>query len=343
MRADPIGGVKLSEPGGGGSIARASDVGEGLRGEVMRGLLSTPKWLPPRLFYDEAGSRLFERISGLQEYYLTRAELAILRGRNHEIAMHAGPDSAIIEYGSGPGVKIRPLLDALKPVAYFPVDIAAAQLGRMAGRVSFDYPNIWVHPICADYTLPLRLPPLPESTRRIAFYPGSTIGNFHPSEAATFLRTVRRTIGPTGALILGADRRKEARVFDAAYNDAEGITAEFNLHLLERLNKEFGADFHLSTFQHQAFFNSDSSRVEMHLVSREAQTINVAGVPVHFEPGETIRTEYSYKYDEAGLERLASAGGFLVREKWTDSGEQFWVCFLEAKRDRVTAWGSRRP
>ena len=318
--------------------ATSPELGDGLRGEVIRGLMSAPKSLPPKLFYDDNGTRLFERISELEEYYLTRAELEILRGRSEEIGHLAGTGGALIEYGSGSGIKVRALLEALHPVAYVPVDIACEQLGRMAGKIAFDYPTVWVRPICADYTLPIQIPHLPDSARRIGFFPGSTIGNFHPSEAATFLRSVRRTVGHSGGLILGVDRRKDAHVLDAAYNDAEGVTAQFNLNLLTRLNREFDSSFNPSTFRHRAFFNADASRVEMHLVSRIPQTVTVGGIPIHFERDESIRTEYSYKYDEPGLERLASAGGFSLREKWTDSGNQFWVAFLEAKRDRLGDW-----
>ncbi len=315
---------------------------EALRGEVVRGLSSTPKFLPPRLFYDEEGSRLFERITETPEYYLTRSELEILHTNGNEMAALIGADPAIIEYGSGSGVKTRVLLDILVPTAYLPVDIACAQLGRVAGKIAFDYPDVWVRPICADYTLPLRIPPLPETPRCIAFFPGSTIGNFHPSEAATFLRNIRRTVGAGGGLLLGVDRRKSMVALDAAYNDAQGVTAAFNLNLLARLNREFAADFQLSAFRHRAFSNQDTSRVEMHLESLESQSVHVAGTPVHFERGEMLRTEYSYKYDDAGLYRLASAGGFALRKLWTDAGENFWVAFLEAKRERYADWRSGR-
>jgi dimethylhistidine N-methyltransferase len=341
IRGDSIGSVTLTEPDSLPS-APSPALREDLRGEVMRGLLSSPKTLPPKLFYDEDGTRIFERISQLQEYYLTRAEVEILRQRADEIARLVGPDAALIEYGSGAGIKVRALLDALHPAAYIPVDIACVQLGRMAGRIAFDYPEVWVRPICADYTLPLRLPLLPEATRKVGFFPGSTIGNFHPSEAATFLRSIRRAVGPDGGLLLGVDRRKDAKVLEAAYNDAEGVTAKFNLHLLERLNREFGAHFNPSQFRHRAFFNSDSSRIEMHLVSSLNQTIMIGETPIHFERGETIRTEYSYKYDLGGLERLASAGGFVLHEHWTDAAEQFWVAYLEAKPERLADWRSIR-
>jgi dimethylhistidine N-methyltransferase len=315
---------------------------DALRGEVLRGLLSSPKFLPAKLFYDDEGAKLFERITETPEYYLTRSELEILRTNGNEMASLVGPQPAIIEYGSGSGSKTRAILDVLEPSAYLPVDIACAQLGRVAGKIAFEYPKVWVRPVCADYTLPLRLPPMPESARCIAFFPGSTIGNFHPSEAATFLRSIRRTVGTGGGLLLGVDRRKNPAVLDAAYNDAEGVTAAFNLNLLARLNRELGADFHQSAFRHRASYNQDTFRIEMHLESMESQTVHVAGTPIHFERGEMLRTEYSYKYDDAGLYRLASAGGFALRKLWTDAGKNFWVAFLEAKRERLADWRSGR-
>ncbi|MBI4502576.1 MAG: L-histidine N(alpha)-methyltransferase [Gemmatimonadetes bacterium] len=333
VRWYPPGGIDLASSTG-ISPSRPTPPEQEFRSEVLRGLLSAPKTLPPKLFYDEEGAALFERISRLDEYYLTRAEIEILQAHASEIATLAGPGVALVEYGSGAGIKVRTLLDAMRPRAYVPVDISTEQLARVAGTIASDYPEIGVFPVSADYTAPVRLPPLPAGTRTVGFFPGSTIGNFHPSEAATFLHEVRRTVGPGGALILGVDRRKEARMLEAAYNDAQGVTAAFNLNLLTRINRELGADFRLASFRHRAFFNADASRIEMHLVSLESQTVHVAGMPVHFEPGESIRTEYSYKYDEPSLERLASAGGFSVRAKWTEAGEKFLVAFLEVKRDR---------
>ena len=303
----------------------------GIRGDVLRGLLGAPKTLPAKLFYDEAGARLFEQICELDEYYLTRAELEILRARAGEIASLAGPGCALVEYGSGAGVKVRLLLDALdRPAAYTPIDISEAQLARVAAEVAADYPAIAVHPWCADYTQPLQLPDLPDRARRVAFFPGSTIGNFHPAEAAAFLHRVRHAVGPDGALVLGVDRRKDTRILDAAYDDAAGVTAAFNLNVLTRINREVGADFDLSRFRHRAFFNDTASRVEMHLESTEAQVVNVGGVAIRIAKRETIWTESSYKYDSRRLEALVNAAGFSIERSWTDGGERFWVVFLVA-------------
>lgn len=300
-----------------------------LREEVLRGLRGRPKTLPPKLFYDAAGAALFERICTLPEYYLTRAELEILRERAGEIAALAGPRCALIEYGSGAGVKIRLLLDALEePVAYVPIDISREQLAHVARELAAEYPGVAVRPLCADYTARLALPPLPAGARRVAFFPGSTIGNFHPAEAAAFLHRIRHAVGPGGLLVLGVDRRKSERTLHAAYNDAAGVTAAFNLNILVRLDRELGADFDVDRFAHRAVFNREASRIEMHLVSREPQVVHVAGERITFERGETIWTECSYKYDRARLRRLASTAGFAITRLWTDARRRFWVAVL---------------
>lgn len=300
-----------------------------IRAEVLRGLLGDPKTLPPKLFYDRAGARLFEAICELPEYYLTRTELAILRRRAADIASLCGEHTALIEYGSGAGVKVRLLLDALRnPAAYVPVDISMEQLAVVAAERARQYPHLRVAPVCADYTTRFALPPLPVDARRVAFFPGSTIGNLHPAEATAFLHRIRSTIGPRGALILGIDRRKDAGVLHAAYNDAAGVTAAFNLNLLTRLNRELNATFDLATFRHWACFNDEASRVEMHLESTIEQRVHVAGTPVDFESGETILTECSYKYDLPFLEAVVRPAGFSIQELWTDEREWFWVGFL---------------
>lgn len=300
-----------------------------LTAEVLSGLRATPKTLPPKLFYDAAGAELFERITTLPEYYLTRAELEILRARAGEVATLAGPHAALVEYGSGAGVKVRLLLDALRePTAYVPIDISAEQLEQVAGDIAADYPGLAVRPVAADYTRPLQLPALPAGARRLGFFPGSTIGNFHPTEAAAFLRRIRRTVGPDGALVLGVDRRKDAAVLHAAYDDAAGVTAAFNRNMLRRLNREFGADFDLERFAHRAIVPADASRVEMHLVSLERQTVHVAGERIVFERGETIWTESSYKYDREALETLVASAGFRLTRLWTDAADRFWVAYL---------------
>jgi len=320
------------EPGRAAHVSRAATVASSaIRGDVLRGLLASPKTLPPKLFYDARGAELFERICGLDEYYLTRAELSILRKEAATIAALAGPGCALVEYGSGAGIKVSLLLDALdRPRAYVPIDVSRDQLARVASDLAARYPGVDVTPVCADYTEAFELPHVAPGARRIAFFPGSTIGNLHPAEATAFLYGVRRAIGPGGAMILGLDRRKDAAALHAAYNDALGVTAEFNLNVLARINRELGGEFDLERFRHRALFNDRASRIEMHLESTEAQIVCVAGVPVTFEAGETIWTESSYKYDDALLRRVVGAAGFVVRDRWTDSAGQFWVAWLES-------------
>jgi len=320
------------------SAARAStpsDVEPTLRSEVLRGLGMAPKTLLPKLFYDAAGAALFERITELPEYYLTRAELEVMQACAREIAALAGEHCALIEYGSGAGVKVRLLLEAFAlahhPVAaYVPIDISREQLADVAARLTAQYPTVPVRAVCTDYTAPLRLPDLPERARRVAFFPGSTIGNFHPTEAAAFLRRIRRAVADDGVLVLGVDRRKDAATLNAAYDDAAGVTAAFNLNMLRRLNRELHADFDLGRFRHRAFFNEAASRVEMHLVSVDAQVVHVAGERILFEAGESIWTESSYKYDRETLDALVTSAGFRITRLWTDAGERFWVAYLDA-------------
>lgn len=301
-----------------------------IRAEVLAGLRSSPKTLSPKFFYDEAGASLFEEICTLPEYYLTRSELSILRARAQEIAELAGPDCAMIEYGSGAGIKARLILDSLEnPRAYVPVDISIAQLMDVAADLSEEYPTVAVLPVCADYTSRFQLPDLPPETRsKLAFFPGSTIGNFHPQQAVRFLSRVAHVLGSGGSMVLGVDRVKDATVLNAAYNDSRGVTAEFNLNILTRLNHDLGAEFETDSFEHRAFFNEEASRIEMHLRSRVAQTVCVAGEPVYFEAGETIWTESSYKYSLDALEGLVAAGGFSIVNLWSDKDDKFWVAHL---------------
>lgn len=297
--------------------------------DVLTGLQTTPKTIHPKHFYDDRGAALFEQICEQPEYYLTRSELEILETHAADIAALAGPRAALIEYGSGAGVKIRLLLDALKkPVSYTPVDISRRQLGEVSQALGDDYPDIAIHPVCADYTRRFELPRLPSHDRKVAFFPGSTIGNFHPVQAIAFLQHVRHVVGPLGALILGVDRRKDRRTLDAAYNDAAGVTAEFNLNVLHRLNRDLSATFDIGRFRHQAFFNEDAGRIEMHLESLARQTVHVGGYPMQFARGEMIWTESSYKYDRDALDSLASNAGFEVGQLFTDSAEHFWVAYL---------------
>ncbi len=302
-----------------------------MRGEVIRGLSADRKTLPPKFFYDEIGAQLFERICELDEYYLTRAEVEILRAHADEIAQIGGPGCTLVEYGSGAGTKVRVLFDALdRPAAYVPIDLSTEQLNRVALDLRDAYPHLRVEPICADYTRRIELPATLGDGRRLVFFPGSTIGNFHPPEAAAFLGRIRETLGADGALILGIDRRKCAAILDAAYDDAAGITAEFNRNVLRRINRDLGADFELADFRHRAVFNDAESRVEMHLETSRELSVRIDDRRFDFARGETIWTESSYKYDEERLATLVGAAGFQIARLWTDSRDYFWVCVLVA-------------
>ncbi|MBC7896691.1 MAG: L-histidine N(alpha)-methyltransferase [Cytophagaceae bacterium] len=301
-----------------------------VRAEVLRDLQGTPRTLPPKLFYDARGAQLFEEICELDEYYLTRSELTILRERVDEIAALIGPQAVLVEYGSGAGVKVRMLLDALEaPAAYVPIDISTTQLASVSYELGHQYPGLAIHPIGADFTAPLKLPPLPSTGRRVAFFPGSTIGNFHPAEAAAFLGRVRRTLGANGAMVLGVDRRKDPARLEAAYDDARGVTAAFNLNMLARLNRDMGADFDLTAFRHRAPWNDEASRIEMHLESLRNQTVHIDGTTIRFARGETIWTESSYKYDAERLETVVTSAGFELSRLWSDANDDFWLTYLE--------------
>jgi len=300
---------------------------ESFLADALAGLLAPRKSLPCKYFYDERGSELFERICGLEEYYPTRTELGILRARVRAMAATLGPECLLIEYGSGSSVKTRLLLDHLEaPVAYVPVDISREHLLRAAGELSARHPDLPVLPVCADFTRPFALPPLPRPPRRrAAYFPGSTIGNFAPAEARKFLTQVAEICGPGGALLIGVDLKKSRRVLEPAYDDALGVTADFNLNLLRRLNRELGANFALDQFAHRALWNEVEGRVEMHLVSRRRQEVTLGGHRIRFEAGETIHTENSYKYDLSGFGALARSAGFEVERVWIDGAGLFSV------------------
>ena len=310
----------------------ATGMDEELREEALRGLRAPRKTLPPKLFYDDRGARLFEEICKQPEYYPTRTEIAIMRANSGAIAKLAGEGVAVIEYGSGAGIKTRLLLDALAPVSYTAVEISQRQLEGVSRRLGAAYPRVAMFPVCADYTKPFTLPALPAHHRKVAFFPGSTLGNFHPDQAAAFLRRVREHVGDAGAMVLGADRRKDPSVLEAAYNDAAGVTAQFNLNVLRRLNRELQATFDLERFRHRAFFNDEQSRIEMHLESLVDQRVRVAGETIAFTRGETIWTESSYKYDEQTLATLVRQAGFRIARLFSEAEAKFWVVHLEAAR-----------
>jgi dimethylhistidine N-methyltransferase len=305
----------------------------GFHEDVVAGLSLPQKSLPPKYFYDAAGSRLFERISRLPEYYPTRTELFLTRKHLGEIARFAGKGSALIEYGSGEGVKTRVLIRAVRPSIYIPVDISEEALRRAAERLQREFPWLPIAPVAGDFSRPLKIPAFSQRQskgRRVVYFPGSTIGNLSPDEAHAFLRMTRGQVGPKGAMLVGVDLKKDPVVLHAAYNDSRGVTAAFNLNLLARINRELGADFDLRRWRHYAFYNAPLGRIEMHLASLGKQTVDVGNHRFTFERGETIHTENSYKYSLAEFQALARRGGFKPAKVWTDSAELFSVHGLTA-------------
>lgn len=299
--------------------------GEDLLGEVLGGLARQPKRLPPKFFYDRRGSQLFEAITRLPEYYPTRTEIRILREQGEAIAAHLGHDSLLIELGSGSPLKIRVLLDSLRPAVYMPVDISSEHLRDSASHIARDYPDLQVEAVCADYSAGLQLPEIPQEVTRAAFFPGSSIGNFEPPSAVDLLRDVGQDLGPGGAMLIGVDLKKDRQQLDAAYNDEQQITAAFNLNLLTRINRETDANFDTDRFDHRAFYNEVEGRVEMHLVSTETQQVRIDGHQFRFEAGETIHTESSYKYSVEEFRDLGAQAGYEAEQVWIDPDELFSV------------------
>jgi dimethylhistidine N-methyltransferase len=294
--------------------------------DVLAGLQTKPKRLSPKYFYDAAGSQLFERITELPEYYPTRCELSILRDHAQAIAALLPAGGCLLEFGSGSSKKIRALLGAAPAVAaYVPVDISAEMLQQEAATLRRDMPRLTVLPVTADFTQPFALPEEIASLPRAGYFSGSTIGNFEPHEAAAFLRHAGRMLGPDAALLIGVDLVKAPEILHAAYNDAAGVTAQFNLNVLARLNRELGADFDLATFEHHAFYNRERHRIEMHLASLKRQTVRLCGQAIGFRAGETIHTESSYKYTPDSFGALARGAGWTPLTAWTDGDGYFSV------------------
>ena len=305
-----------------------------LRDEVVNGLSRSQKALPCKLFYDEHGSQLFDKICKLPEYYPTRVESKIMRDHIEEIAFVVNPKPTIVEYGSGSSSKTRLLLDRLSDaVAYVPIDISHDYLEQTATMLAASYPRLPIIPVYADYTRPFHLPILPKESgsRLIAYFPGSTIGNFEPGDALAFLRSIRITCGPKSGLLIGVDLKKDPATLHAAYNDRAGVTAQFNLNMLRRINRDIGSDFDLDGFAHYAFFNPCYSRVEMHLVSRKSQTVKLTACDqVSFEEGESIHTESCHKYTLEAFEEMAAKALYRRIATWTDPQRLFSVQYFLA-------------
>jgi dimethylhistidine N-methyltransferase len=308
-----------------------------VRKEVVAGLSSSPKELPCKLFYDERGSQLFEKITQLEEYYLTRTEISIMEACVSEMASLAGPGCMLIEYGSGSSLKTRILLDHLNyPAAYVPIDISRDHLMRSAAAIAATYPDMEVLPICADYSGAIRIPAGANPvSRRIVYFPGSTIGNFHPREAVEFMRKIARICEPGGGLIIGVDLKKNPDTLLRAYNDREGVTAEFNLNILVRLNRVLEMDFQTERFNHVAVYDPTAGRIEMHLISMEDQVVRLDDLEFPFAKGESIWTESSYKFTSEEFSRIASSSGFVVDKVWTDEENLFSVQYLTVANDTM--------
>lgn len=300
------------------------------RADVLAGLARPQKRLPSKYFYDARGSELFDQITALDEYYPTRTELGIMRDHAGAMAARCGARCLLIELGAGSLVKARLLLDRLdRPAGFVPVDVSGDHLHAAAAELARDYPALGVFPVVADFTRPFALPAAP-AARRVAYFPGSTLGNFDPADADALLARVAKLVGPGGGLLLGVDLRKDPAVLEAAYNDADGVTAAFNFNLLTRINGELGADFDPAAFRHRAFYNRDRARVEMHLVSTADQRVRVGGSTFAFRAGESIHTENSYKYDLTELRTRVAASGLRTDDVWTDPRDYFAVLYLMA-------------
>lgn len=309
------------------SKRRESTERERFERDVLNGLQSRPKRLSPKYFYDEQGSRLFDEISQLDVYYLTRTELEIMQQHAEEIVDSIGPRALLVEFGSGSSLKTRILLDAMRDAAgYIPIDISREYLDESVARLRSAYPELNIQPIHADYTEPFELPQLSSAPARvIVYFPGSTIGNLEPDDAKAFLRHTADLCGENGALLIGVDLKKERSVIEKAYNDSMGVTAAFNKNILIRINRELEGTFDPDAFEHRAVYNESAGRVEMYLISIRSQDVRVAGTLIHFAEDESICTEHSYKYSLDEFAALLATAGFRVDRIWTDAKEWFSV------------------
>jgi dimethylhistidine N-methyltransferase len=298
--------------------------------EVIAGLSSQPRTLPCKFFYDDRGAALFQKICELPEYYITRSELQILRLHGDTIASVLGEQIELIGLGTGAGTKTRILLgDLEKPAVYIPIDISKEQLQKSTAYFREIFPELEILPICADYLDRFELPlPRKPSSRSVVYFPGSTIGNFEPNAAKEFLRRIADLCGEGGGLLIGVDLRKDRHVLENAYNDSAGVTAEFNLNLLARVNRELGANFDLNCWRHRAVYNEGEGRIEMHLISEADQTVHIEDRAFHFGDGETIVTEYSYKHTPEDFVALARDAGFEFVRLWTDDARLFGVFYF---------------
>lgn len=311
---------------------RASAENEQFAADLHAALARAPKTISPKYFYDEAGSHLFEQICELPEYYPTRTELSLLQAHAADMALQFGPQVQLVEYGAGALRKVRLLLDAMPrdAVQFVPVDISGPHLLAACDGLAADYPGLAIQPLVADFTRPHTLPPCPDHSRRVGFFPGSSIGNFTPSEADAFLRLAAAELAG-GGLLIGIDLVKDHDTLHAAYNDAAGVTAAFNLNVLDRARRELGADFPVDGFEHLAFYNPAYRRIEMHLRATQALELRLGCATYAFHEGETLHTEHSHKYSVTGFQAMAQRAGFKPGKVWTDQNGWFAVLWLEAE------------
>jgi len=295
--------------------------------QIVDGLSGDVKKISPKYFYDERGSRLFDQITTLPEYYQTVTELGIMRANIEEITTLIGPQASLIEYGSGSSLKTRVLLERLDDLAvYVPVDISEDHLLASAQQIRLEFPDLEVLPVVADFTKQFALPdPTVMPLRNIVYFPGSTIGNFTDEDARELLRVMHHEAGANGAMLIGVDLQKDPAVIERAYNDSDGVTAEFNLNMLRHLNREYGTDFDLKSWSHNARYNEAEGRIEMRLISSATQTVDIGQEAVMFNKGEAILTEYSHKYTLSGFAAMVGQAGFEVARVWTDPGQLFSV------------------
>lgn len=301
----------------------ASDANSSFAHDAIDGLTDSPKHLSPKYFYDSVGSDLFEQITRLPEYYPTRTELGILDERADEIAALIPASAALIEFGAGSTTKVRKLLAQSPIAAYVPVDISGDFLEQQAADLRKDFPDLRVYPVTADFTSPFALPDDVVDMPKVGFFPGSTLGNFEPQDASDFLARAAAILGKDALMILGVDLEKDEPTLRKAYNDGAGVTAQFNLNVLTRMNRELGADFDLAAFDHKAIYNRDQHRIEMHLFSRKPQDVTVCGHKIRFARNESIHTENSYKYSIPRFTELAAGAGWSVEQSWTDAKRMF--------------------
>lgn len=307
---------------------------QAFREDILAGLSGDPKWVSCKYLYDKRGSELFDQICQTPEYYVTRTELAIMRQHAGQMAAQLGPGVALVEYGSGSSLKTRLLLDHLeKPACYVPVDVSGQHLQESCAMLAADYPDLAVLPVTADFTQPFELPAACDAAERaVVYFPGSTIGNLTHEESCQLLAGTRDLCGEGGEMLLGMDLQKDPAVIHAAYNDAQGVTAEFNLNLLRRINRELDGNFDVQAFRFEAAYNARRGRVESALVSQRDQRVTIDGREFEFTAGEPIRTEYSHKYTIPQFERLALEAGFTLQQVWTDAQQYFAVVLLTSAR-----------